>query len=159
MQGEGRATSKKTRRPGQAVAYVLWGGWPWQHSFVVPGSSKAYWTIPVVLVPVVVEGSARHTGRKKDLVYPSLWNWSIALPSTSLAAASLDSDWLGLGTYLGPFLGYPSMSTAFTPVFPFHTFYSFLLSADGQEAQEADLSTGQGLPYNPWAHGARNTKC
>lgn len=39
MQGEGRATSKKNRRPGQVVAYVLWGGWPWQHSFVVPRSS------------------------------------------------------------------------------------------------------------------------
>lgn len=39
------------------------------------------------------------------------------------------------------------MSSAFTLVFPLHTFYPSLLSADGQEAQEADFSTGQGLPY------------
>lgn len=38
---------------------------------------------------------------------------------------------MGLGLYLGSFLGYPSVGTAFTPISPFHTVYAsvYLLMA------------------------------
>ena len=37
--------------------------------FVVPQVSKAFWTTTLVLMLLVLEGSARQTWRKKDLMH------------------------------------------------------------------------------------------
>lgn len=114
-------------------------------------------------------GGAREAGWEKGRpdvsITLELKCWSSlflgSLSSASLAAASLDGDGCGVGGIMGSFLGYPFTGTAFTPIFPFHTFYISLLSAEGWAAQEADLSSSGGRQEpsgHPWAPGAGSTK-